>query len=254
MAFLPIYDTNPLRHIRRPWVAWALLAANILVFFIFETGFTGEPSEASVYTFGLVPAVFTGAVHLAPTEVPGWATIVTYAFLHGDFWHLAGNMIFLWVLADNVEDALGHVRYLLFYGLCAAAAGYAYVLSDPGSQAPVIGASGALAGNVSAYLMLTPRAKMWALLFGRIPLHLSAYWVLGVWIVFQIGTAFLGGDEQVAWWSHVGGLAAGAVLVIFMRQRGVPLFERTVPTSNVPPPEQPEALPPGRNDGRGPWG
>jgi membrane associated rhomboid family serine protease len=118
----------------------------------------------------------------------------------------------------------------------------------------VIGASGALAGNVSAYLMLTPRAKMWALLFGRIPLHLSAYWVLGVWIVFQIGTAFLGGDEQVAWWSHVGGLAAGAVLVIFMRQRGVPLFERTVPTSNVPPPEQPEALPPGRNDGRGPWG
>ena len=116
-------------------------------------------------------------------------TLVTYAFLHGDFWHLAGNMIFLWVLADNVEDALGHGRFLIFYLLCAIAGGYAYVLTDPASAAPVIGASGAIAGCISAYLLLHPKAKMWVLVFARIPIRLSALYVLGFWIVVQTASA-----------------------------------------------------------------
>ena len=122
MAFIPIYDTNPLRHIKRPWVAWGLIAANVVVYFLVEAGTNGVASDASVLTFGLFPAVFSGA-DVSPTYVPDWLTLITYSFLHADFWHLAGNMIFLWVLADNVEDALGHLRFLIFYLLCAAGAG-----------------------------------------------------------------------------------------------------------------------------------
>ena len=121
MAFIPIYDTNPLVNISRPWVAWSLLAANIVVYFAVEVhGITGVPTHASVMSLGLIPAVFNGYAP-SPSGLPDAATLVTYAFLHGDFWHLAGNMIFLWVLADNVEDALGHSRFLIFYLLCAIA-------------------------------------------------------------------------------------------------------------------------------------
>src|SRR5690606_28141004 len=124
-----------------------------------------------------------------------------------DFWHLIGNMVFLWVFADNVEDAMGHVRYAIFYLLCALGAGYAYVLSAPASQAPVVGASGAIAGVVAAYFMLHPTQKIWVLLFGRIPVRLGAIWVLGAWILFQVYSIVTAGpDDEVAWWSHVGGL------------------------------------------------
>lgn len=242
MAFIPIHDTNPLRNIRRPWVAWGLLAANALVYFAIEVrGLAGQPSQASVMSFGLIPAVFNGYAP-SPTAIPDALTLITYSFLHGDFWHLAGNMIFLWVLADNVEDALGHARFLAFYLLCAMAGGYAYVLSDPASASPVIGASGAIAGNVSAYLILHPRAKMWVLVFARIPLKLSAVYVLGFWVAFQVVAALAGGEDEVAWWSHVGGLIAGAILVVVMKQRGIWLLDRgpaTPSPAERPPGDQP---------------
>jgi membrane associated rhomboid family serine protease len=227
MAFIPIYDTNPLVNIKRPWVAWSLLAANIVVYFAVEVhGVAGLPTHASVMSLGLIPAVFNGYAP-SQSEIPDFLTLITYAFLHGDFWHLAGNMIFLWVLADNVEDALGHTRFLIFYLLCAMAGGYVFVLSDPGSAAPVIGASGAIAGCIAAYLLLHPKAKMWVLMFARIPIRLSAVYVLGFWVAFQVVSAFTGGtDSQIAWWSHIGGLIAGAVLVVVMKQRGVKLFDR----------------------------
>ena len=228
MAFIPLYDSNPLRNISRPWVAWGILAANVLVFFLVEDGnFIGEPRRASVGAFGLIPAVINGYAH-KPMELaglPDWITFITYAFIHADFWHLAGNMIFLWVFADNVEDALGHVRYFIFYMLCAALAGYAFVLSDPMSEAPVIGASGAIAGNIGAYLLLHPRAKIWVLILLRIPLRLRAVWVIGFWIAVQLLSAFnTDGTDEVAWWAHIGGVVTGMVLILFMRQRGVPLF------------------------------
>jgi membrane associated rhomboid family serine protease len=235
MAFIPIHDTNPLRNIKRPWVAWSLIAANVIVYFAVEAGsFAGLPSDASVAAFGLIPEALNGYAD-SPAAVPDALTLVTYAFLHGDFWHLAGNMIFLWVLADNVEDALGHARYLAFYVVCAIVAGYAYVWVDPASPSPVIGASGAVAGNVSAYLLLHPRAKMWVLVFARIPLRLSAVYVLGFWVVFQVITALTGGDDGVAWWSHVGGLIAGAILVVAMRRPGVKLFDRPAAEFSRPP-------------------
>jgi membrane associated rhomboid family serine protease len=226
LAFIPLHDANPLRHIGRPWVAWGIIAANIVIYLTVAVG--GEnAAQASAFTFGLIPAAFNNIAE-RPDElmaVPDAATLITYSFLHADLLHLAGNMLFLWVFADNVEDALGHVRYLIFYLLCAAAAGYAFVLSDPSSEIPVIGASGAVGGNIGAYLLLHPRAKIWILLLLRIPLRLSAMYVLGFWILFQLFAAFGGvGEEGIAWWAHLGGLVAGAVLVIFMRRRGVPLL------------------------------
>ncbi len=249
MAFIPIYDTNPLKHIRRPWVAWGLIAVNVLVYFVVESGTAGTASDASVITFGLFPAVLSG-VDVSRSAVPDVLTLVTYSFLHADFWHLAGNMIFLWVLADNVEDGLGHMRFLVFYLLCAAGAGYAFVLSGPGTTGPVIGASGAIAGTISAYLILHPRAKMWVLAFGRIPLRLSAVYVLSFWIVFQVVAVLFGSHEgNVAWWTHLGGLICGAVLVLVMRRKDTPLFDRQPVDDTAersigsPPTEEP----------RGPW-
>lgn len=234
MAFIPLHDANPLRHIRHPWVAWGIIATNIVVYF--AVTLSGPTAEASMLSFGLIPAAFTGVAErpLEIAAVPDALTLITYAFFHADFMHLAGNMIFLWVFADNIEDALGHLRYLVFYLACAAVAGLAFVLSDPSSPAPVIGASGAVGGNIGAYLLLHPRAKIWILLFLRIPVRLSAMYVLGFWVIFQFLAAFgAPGEDNIAWWAHIGGLVAGAVLVIFMRRRGVPLFDRASDGTNL---------------------
>jgi membrane associated rhomboid family serine protease len=246
MAFIPLHDSNPLRHIGRPYVAWGLIAVNIVVYFIVQSGGISDVSHSSVYSYGLVPAVFNDLVDRPPelTGVPDWLTILTYAFLHGDIWHLAGNMVFVWVFADNIEDALGHIRFLVFYCLCAIGAGYTFVLSDPSSQTPVVGASGAVAGIVAAYFLLHPRAKIWVLIFGRIPLRLSAMWVLGFWIIVQIYSVFAAGEGEIAWWAHIGGLVTGAVLILIMRRRGVPLFDQRPEAEIVVVPPKIDAPPP----------
>jgi membrane associated rhomboid family serine protease len=251
VAFIPLYDGNPLRYIGKPWVSWSLIAINVAVFFLVESGGMHGADHASVVDYGLIPALLEDKI-ARPTElvdIPNWLTLITHAFLHGDFWHLAGNMIFLWVFADNIEDSLGHGRFLLFYFLCAIGGGYAYVLSDTASLAPLIGASGAIAGIVAAYFILYPYAKVWVLAFGRIPLHLNAVWVLGFWILFQVYALVGGsGESEVAWWTHIGGLAVGALLVPILRRPGVKLFSRPEPvlpglqTLRMPP--SPPASPP----------
>jgi len=259
VAFIPISDTNPLRRIRWPWVSWTIIAANTAVYFFFEHGgVVHTPLNASAISFGLVPAVFNGEnpAALGMLALPFGLTLITYSFLHASFWHLAGNMIFLWVFGDNVEDALGHFRYLAFYLLCAAVAGYAFILATPASEAPVIGASGAIAGTLAAYLLLYPRAKVWILLMFGIPLRLRVEYVLGFWILFQVYAAFAGGSENIAWWVHVGGLVTGAVLVLFMRQKGVPLFAKALPEHPWKAPSMPVAqptTPPPADPARGPW-
>ncbi|MBO9427602.1 MAG: rhomboid family intramembrane serine protease [Labrenzia sp.] len=226
--FLPLHDHNRLKHVPRPYVNLSLIAANVLVFLVVQGGGISEGASASVYSYGLVPAVFFDLRDLAPhlQVLPEWSGIVTYAFLHGDFMHLLGNMLFLWVFGDNVEDAVGHIGYLVFYLLCAAAGGFAYAALDPGSEIPLIGASGAVSGVVAAYLMLHPRVRIWVLAFGRVPLRLRAVWILGAWVIYQFVQIATSIDSQVAWIAHIGGLAAGAVLILFMRRRGVVLFDR----------------------------
>ena len=242
MPIIPVHDGRSLAHISRPYVGWTIIVLNVLAYFLVEGGgITTEASQASVVSYGLIPALFNDLAALPEgfTELPDWLTLVSYSFLHGDLLHLLGNMIFLWVFADNVEDAMGHVRFLVFYLLCAAAGGYAYVLSAPEAEVPVVGASAAVSGVVAAYFMLHPFQKIWVLLFARIPLRLGALWVLGFWILYQV-YAVLAADpsEPIAWWAHIGGLVAGAALVPFLRRRGVPLFDRG---SGAPPAFQPES-------------
>ncbi len=133
---------------------------------------------------------------------------------------------FLWVFADNVEDATGHLRFVLFFALCAAAGAYVHMLTAPDSEQPLIGASGAASGVVAAYLILHPRVKLWVLAFGRIPLRLRAYWVLGAWILFQFGSFLALADDEVSWAAHAGGIVTGAILIPFLKRRDVVLFDR----------------------------
>ncbi|MEI2386743.1 rhomboid family intramembrane serine protease [Breoghania sp. JC706] len=220
--FLPLYDHNPRTHVRRQYVTWSLILLNVMVFLVLEAGGEARSVTAAAFGFGAIPALFgTDAL-----SGGGYLTLVSYAFVHGDLWHLAGNMLFLWVFGDNVEDAMGHWTFLVFYLLCAVAAALLHIAMLSTSAAPMIGASGAVAGIVAAYLMLHPHVRIWVLVLGRIPLRLRAYWVLGAWIAFQVFMVFQTDSGGVAWWSHIGGLAAGAVPVVFMRRPGVPLFDR----------------------------
>jgi membrane associated rhomboid family serine protease len=165
--------------------------------------------------------------------IPESLTFITYMFLHGSWMHLIGNMLFLWVFGDNVEDAMGHGRFLLFYLLCGAVGGFAHAFVAPTSEAPLIGASAAVAGTLSAYLILHPRVKLWVLFLGRIPLKLRAMWVIGAWIAFQFFNLFVALDQETSYAAHIGGLAAGAILIPFMRRPDVPLFDQGLPTADT---------------------
>jgi membrane associated rhomboid family serine protease len=229
VVFIPLSDDNPLRAIRFQWVTVALLAANIAVFL-----WQVSVGPATVASLGMVPSelfqvhIFGGAVPWPneATHVPESVTLITYQFLHGDIIHLASNMVFLWVFGDNVEDAMGHVKFLVFYLVCGIAAGLAHAWMLPTSPLPLIGASGAVAGVIAAYLVLHPRVLVWVLAFRIIPLRISAAWVLGFWVVTQFAMVLINPTDQVAWWAHIGGMVAGAVLIVFMRRPGVPLFDR----------------------------
>ena len=250
--FIPLHDANSLKYIRVQYVTVALIAVNVAAFLLTRLSGTGF-EQAAVVGLGYIPStVFDIAER--PDEwvlVPDDLTYITYAFLHGDIWHLGGNMLFLWVFGDNVEDALGHFRFLVFYLACAVAGAFAHGIVAPDSQAPLIGASGAIAGVVAAYLLLHPRVKIWLLALGRIPLRLPASIVLVLWIAFQLFMMVAGGDDEMSWAAHLGGIVAGAVLVVFMRRRGVPLLDREIVTpqaARVAParPEEPAPSPWGR--------
>lgn len=223
--FIPLYDSNHLRHIRLQYVTFALIAINVIVYLVTTIG--GEEfTQATVLGWGYIPAVVHDLADLSPdlVVIPEDLSYLTYSFLHGDIFHLGGNMLFLWVFGDNVEDALGHFRFLVFYLLCAVAGAFLHGLILPGSEMPLIGASGAIAGIVTAYLILYPRVKIWVLAFARIPLRIPAWIPLILWVAFQFAMIAIGGDDEVSWAAHVGGIIAGAILVLVLRRRDVPLF------------------------------
>jgi membrane associated rhomboid family serine protease len=228
--FVPIKDHNPLRVIPFEFVNVALIASCALVFLVYQSGLVLMPGEAQ-FAFALIPAAYFDAVSL-PVDfiaVPGDLTLVTYIFMHGGWLHLLSNMAFLWVFGDNVEDAMGHLAYLAFFLLCGAAAGALHAYMEPASQVPLVGASGAIAGVIAAYLLLHPRVKLWVLVMWRLPLYIPAYLALGVWIALQvISLAVARPEDEVAWWAHVGGLVAGFALTPLLKRREVPLFDRGV--------------------------
>lgn len=237
--FVPIWDMNPVKRVRFQWVTLGLILANCAVYFLLQVGLLYPVSTDALIALAVVPAelINHGLLNqpvLAPAPVPApvpvvvpeGITLLTYMFLHGNILHLAGNMIFLWVFGDNVEDSMGHLRFLFFYLLCGVFAGLTHALVSNTSDVPMIGASGAVAGVIAAYLMLHPNVRVWVLAFFRIPLRVSAGFALIVWIVLQIISVIFDDGSGTAWWAHIGGLIAGAVLILFMRAPGVPLFDR----------------------------
>jgi rhomboid family protein len=201
----PLKDDIPSS--RAPIVNILFIVVNILVF-LFELSL-GPQLQSFILTYGLVPAHFQ------------FSHLFTSMFLHGGWAHLFGNMLYLWIFGDNVEDRLGHVGYFFFYMICGVAAGYAHVLTNAGSMVPTVGASGAIAGVLGAYLVLFPQARILTLLPFFTTIYISAGYFLGFWFVLQILLGALGyGMAQtggVAFLAHVGGFVAGAFFGLLAR-------------------------------------
>jgi membrane associated rhomboid family serine protease len=220
---IPIYDSDPLEKSHRAYVTFALIAINIAIF-AFQDAASDKLSTEILLNFALFPVAVSGDA-VTGGFFPPSLTIVTYMFLHGGWMHVLLNMLFLFVFGDNIEDAIGRWRYLAFYLLCGVAGGAAHALASPGSNVPLIGASGAIAGVIAAYMMIRPCARITVLLFGFIPIRLASYWVLGFWALTQVWHVLTLEKSDTAWWAHVGGLVAGAILITVMRPAGVRLFE-----------------------------
>ena len=158
---IPLHDDNPTT--TRPYVTVGIIIACVLVYALAAPAAVRRAARSeATYAFGVVPAVLTGREMLPPgiAVIPPWATVLTSMFMHGGFWHLAGNMLYLWIFGNNLEDAMGHVRFFIFYVLCGIAAAFAQVLPNPDSVIPMVGASGAISGVLGAYMLLFPRARV----------------------------------------------------------------------------------------------
>jgi membrane associated rhomboid family serine protease len=242
----PISDDNPTRI--TPVVSYALIALNVVVFAL-QGSIVGGSDQAAVYSYGLIPARLFGDARLPPelAVVPAWATVLSSMFLHGGLLHLGGNMLFLWIFGDNIEESMGHVRFGLFYLLGGVAAALTQGLLDPASTVPMIGASGAVSAVLGAYILLHPWATIRVFVFLGIfatVAHVPAIVVLGIWFAGQFLSAATTpvGEPGVAFWAHIGGFAAGFVLVPVFRRRGVGLIQ--------PPRSRPFEV----ERRRGPWG
>ena len=221
--FVPLHDSTPLKVIRFQAVTITIIAIEVAVYLL--TGaFATEASLAATATlWGVVPGEITGTMPpvLGYDPVPEPFTLISYQFLHGGWWHLISNMLFLWVFADNIEDAYGHVSFALLYLFCGVVAALAHVLVMPYSGTPLVGASGAVSGVLGAYLVLFPKARVWVLLAARIPLRIGALWVLGGWFALQVFSWWMtrNTDSGIAWGAHIGGFIAGAAITYAIRRR-----------------------------------
>ena len=230
---IPISDDNPVDH--APFVTWLLVAACIAAF-VWELSLGEKAMDGALSVLGFTPEMLTGrapAVSLA-LGIPAWATIFTAMFLHGGFLHLGGNMLYLWIFGNNIEEAMGHTRFTLFYFVCGIGAALAMVIVDPSSAVPMVGASGAISGVLGAYMLLYPRARVHVIIpLGIIfyPLWVRAVWVVGIWFVIQLASAAITDPTQpgTAFWAHVGGFAAGIMLTPVLKSRDVRYFGPFLP-------------------------
>lgn len=221
----PLRDHNP--SAATPYVVYGLIAANVLAYLMYS-GLSNDPRALMQFyqSYAIIPA------NLARGE--GAATLLTSVFIHGGLMHLGGNMLFLWIFGDNLEDEMGHLPFLAFYLACGIGAGLVHVLAAPGSQIPTVGASGAIAGVMGGYLLLFPKARVDILLiliiFFRV-VTVPAALMLGLWLALQIFGG-LGSDPDqggVAYWAHAGGFAVGLVLMLplWLRLGGPAFWSRT---------------------------
>jgi membrane associated rhomboid family serine protease len=223
---IPLRDDNPTRS--TPVVNVALIALCVIAF-LWEIMLPDREAERAVYLLGFIPAVFFGRADLAQHWVSPELSIVTSMFIHGGWMHLLGNMLYLWIFGDNVEDRVGHSRYVLFYLLCGFVAALAQGLGDMSSTVPMVGASGAISGVLGAYIVLYPRANVLValpLLIVFYTLRVPAWVVLGMWFVGQLFSSLAAQQGAgVAFGAHVGGFVAGALLIrLFVRDRRLPRY------------------------------
>ncbi len=225
---IPLQDDTP--SASKPYVTYGLIAV-CTVAFLWQRSLGAPAGRRALAALGAIPAVLLTDARLPPDLqwVPRYATLFTSMFLHGGWMHLLGNMLFLWIYGDNIEDSMGHLRFLWFYLLCGIAAVFAQSLPDPGSAYPIIGASGAISGVLGAYLLLFPRAKVLTLIllpFFLTTLRLPAMLLLLLWFAVQLLSDFAvrGGGGGVAFRAHIGGFLTGMVLVVLFKRRDVPLL------------------------------
>jgi membrane associated rhomboid family serine protease len=229
---IPLRDDNPSS--AKPFVTITLIIMCVLVFF-WQLAQGGRGGALAAYSFGLVPSVLFGLNEL-PAEiakVPPTFTVLTSMFMHGGWMHLIGNMLYLWIFGDNVEDSMGRVRYIVFYVLCGVAAALAQAIPDPQSTIPMVGASGAISGVLGAYLLLYPHARVLVLIplgFIMHTVHLKAGIVLALWFGLQLLSNMMAqpGTGGVAFRAHIGGFVAGMLLIAFFKKRDVKLFHQRV--------------------------
>jgi membrane associated rhomboid family serine protease len=208
--FIPLRDENPTA--RLPVVTVALIAVNAIVFFLQAAAPRGL--EMAALRFGAVPYDIVHFRATAEAAFPPLATLLTSMFLHGSLFHLAGNMLYLWIFGNNIEDRLGPVRFVLFYLASGVAAALTHILFQPGSRIPMIGASGAIAGVLGAYMVLYPHARVKVFVFLILYIDvipIPAGLVLGLWFVMQLLNVGMGGG--VAWFAHIGGFLTGILLL-----------------------------------------
>lgn len=220
---VPLRDNNPVKI--TPYVTYGLIAANIFVF-LYELSLSPRDLEGFFYTWAVVPVQLTANFSGLPINqsFPEWVTLFSSQFLHGGFLHIAGNMLFLWIFGNNVEDRLGHVKYLVFYLACGALAALTQWFFSSGSNVPSLGASGAIAGVMGAYILRFPQAEILTLIplgFFFWTVRVPAFFFLGFWFVQQALYGFASLDTQmnigmegggVAYWAHAGGFVFGAIL------------------------------------------
>jgi membrane associated rhomboid family serine protease len=224
---IPISDDNPVDH--TPFITWLLIAACVAVY-VWEFSLGERGMDGALAVLGFTPNTLSGGP--APSlaiGVPAYATILTSMFLHGGLLHLGGNMLYLWIFGNNIEEAMGHAKFTLFYFASGIAAALAMLFIDPASQLPMVGASGAISGVLGAYMLLYPRARVHVIIpLGIIffPLWVRAVWVVGVWFALQLVSAAFTDPTQpgTAFWAHVGGFGAGIILTPFLKSRDVRFF------------------------------
>lgn len=215
---IPLRDSTRSRSF--PFVNITLIILNVLVFFK-ELALPPQHLNSFFYSYGVIPAQVVNQIATGAPLLAAGIPFISAMFLHGSWLHLLGNMLYLWIFGDNVEDRMGHLRYLIFYLLVGIIGSVAHIISAPGSQVPIIGASGAIAGILGAYFLAFPKAKILTLVpvfFFITFIQVPAIIFLPVWFLIQIlnGISTAGMTaEAVAWWAHIGGFIGGAVLFPF---------------------------------------
>lgn len=225
----PISDDNP-SHIR-PYVTYVFIALCVVAF-VWQVSLGEEAGEVAIFRLGMIPARLFGFAETNPelATVPAWATVFTSMFMHGGLMHLGGNMLFLWIFGDNVEDSMGHFRFAAFYLLCGAAAALTQGFLNTDSTIPMVGASGAISGILGAYLLLHPKATIKVFIWLGIIFWIAnvpAMLVLGFWFVGQLFNAATAPADVpgIAFAAHIGGFVAGMVLIPVFKDRYLPLFQ-----------------------------